>query len=72
MSTATIFTRGPEIPNRPEEARRLEVHRLDAGLVESHAALLAACEAALPHHQGGHSTVGRLLRDAIAKAKGGA
>lgn len=33
--------------------------------------LLAACEQAAKHHQGFHSEVGRALRDAIAKARGG-
>lgn len=32
--------------------------------------LLAACEIALQYHQGYHSSVGRTLREAIAKAKG--
>ena len=43
----------------------------DAHLIAAAPDLLAACEAALPHHQGGHSVVGRALRDAIAKAQGG-
>lgn len=32
--------------------------------------LLGALEMAAPHHQGGHSKVGRAIRAAIAKAKG--
>lgn len=33
--------------------------------------LLAACEQALRHHQGGHSEIGSVLRAAIARARGG-
>lgn len=54
---------GPDTPNvrrNPE----------DADLIAAAPDLLAACLAALPHHQGGHSTVGRMLAAAIAKAKG--
>ena len=32
--------------------------------------LLAACEAAILHHQGGHSEIGQILREAIKKARG--
>lgn len=42
----------------------------NALLIAAAPELLKACEAALPHHQGGHSEVGRLLRAAIAKAGG--
>ena len=30
--------------------------------------LLAACQAALRHHQGGHSEIGDILKEAIKKA----
>lgn len=47
-----------------------DMSEADAHLIAAAPDLLAACEAALPHHQGGHSDTGRLLRAAIAKARG--
>jgi hypothetical protein len=40
----------------------------NARLIAAAPGLLAACEAALRHHQGGHSEIGAILRAAIAKA----
>lgn len=48
----------------------LDVAESNAQAISALPELLAACQAALPHHQGGHSAVGMLLREAIAKATG--
>lgn len=47
-----------------------EVVDANARLIAAAPELLEACKRALPHHQGGHSEVGALLRAAIANASG--
>jgi hypothetical protein len=53
-------------PSEPGKVVRTDA--ADARLIAAAPDLLAACELALPHHQGGHSAVGAALRVAIAKA----
>jgi len=44
--------------------------KADATLIASAPDLLRACIEAEKHHQGGHSEIGHLLREAIKKALG--